>query len=107
MPPSGRHGPRRTAYALRELARRQLGCVDLLDEEQLGVDHRLQVDAQALGPVEQEAELLVEHEHRRALAPIHGALHLEVSTRSDLPAPAGPRIRMLEPAVRCRRRGAR
>ena len=40
------------AHSVGELARRQFGCVDLLDEQPALVDHRLQVDAEADSPVE-------------------------------------------------------
>ena len=63
-----------TPHALGELAGRQLGGVDLLDEEPFGVHHGLEVDAEALRPLEQEAELLVEHEQGRALAALDRAL---------------------------------
>ena len=57
----------------RKLARRQFGRVDLLDDQPLGVDHRLQVDAEALGAFEQQSELLVEDEHSSVFAALDRA----------------------------------
>ena len=40
--------------------------------------------------VEQQAQLLVEHEHRRVLAALDGRERRSCSASSDLPVPAGP-----------------
>ena len=55
-----------------ELARRELRGVDLLDEQVAGGAQGLQVDAHQPGPVDQQAELLVEDEQRRLLAAFDG-----------------------------------
>ena len=47
---------------------RKLGRIDLLDDEVAAILQRGEVDAEALGALEQQAELLVEDEHGRALA---------------------------------------
>ena len=56
------------ADAMGELARRQFGGVDLLDEQLAAALHRLEIDAESLHARKQQAEFLVEHEQRRLLA---------------------------------------
>src|SRR6185312_1525670 len=74
-------------YSMRELARGQLRGIDLLDVQLAGVAHRLEIEAQRAGAVEQQAELLVEHEHRGVSAPFHFGGHELQGDR----ALAGPR----------------
>ena len=56
------------ADAVGEFAGRQLGGIDLLDEEVAAALHFLQIDAEALHAREQQAEFFVEHEQRRLFA---------------------------------------
>ena len=72
-----------------EFAGRQFGGVHLLDDQFLRIAHRLEIDAEALGPREQQAELFVEHEQGPALAARDRGSEI-VQRNSDLPVPAGP-----------------
>src|SRR3546814_9628018 len=59
---------RPSAHSVRELSGRQLGRIELLDVKGSGVAQSLQVEAHAPRALEQQANLLVEEEHRGLLA---------------------------------------
>ena len=57
------------ADAVGEFAGRQLGGIDLLDEEIAAALHGFEVDAKAFHAVEQQTQFFVENKKRRLLAP--------------------------------------
>src|SRR5262249_31725094 len=58
------------AYAVGELARRELGSVHLLDEQLVGFAQCLEIEPQRFRAPEQQSELLVEDEQRRPVTAI-------------------------------------
>ena len=86
------------AHPLRELAGRQFGGVDLLDDQLAGILAALRDRCpRPLRALEQQAQLLVEDEQRRAFAALDRLHATKLSVSSDLPVPAGPRISVLDP----------
>jgi len=59
-----------TPDARREFARRQLGCVYLLNEKFARIHNRLKIDVEAFCPFIEYSQLLIEDEHSRTLAAI-------------------------------------
>ena len=55
-------------HPLREFPGSQLGGVDLLNDQPARILQRRQVEPEPLGALEQQAQFLVENEHRRAFA---------------------------------------
>lgn len=87
--------PRSAARGART-RRGQLGRVDLFDQQVAGGLQRGEVDAHVFHALEEQAQFLIEDEQRGffARATAAAANTIEIS---DLPVPAGPRIRLLEP----------
>ncbi len=86
----------RAAHLAAELARRELGRIDLLDEDQTVVDGLGERHRQGLCAREERPQALVEDEHRRPLAPGRRRHHV-LNRQRGLTRPGRAMIKVLLP----------